>query len=649
MKHEDRHRLLERISAFYERAYGSNAEAAKHFKKMEDEGAGIPAGRVGFSDGTLLKSLPSKGKIIQDMQALGILDKTGKELFSECLIFPLMDDNSAITGMEGIRITDGAKITLPKGPNDTKDPTLQASPGCRSATHGGVPELNQNHGNGVFQGFEGLVKGPRTYRLMSVEKSSGKLKATVKFEKAGRFHLDTMNLYSAKERKTFAQEVCRIFSELPEVIEAEVNSLIAIAEAYKDSPAPSASPVMTDAERQESIAFGKSENMIERILSDYEKCGYVGDKENNNKLLSYLAATSRKMAEKSVLSVIILSSSGAGKSALQDTTLEFMPAEDVVKLTNLSGKALFYKERTSLRNKILALEESSATNEEANYAIRSLISSGRLSSEVTVRDSATGKMTTQLNVIDAGSTCVFLTTTDPELDQETASRFFCVGIDESPAQTTAIIEHQMRKHSMEGLQDNLEHGRAVALHRNFQRLLKPLKVVNRYRMKFSDTRLQARRLYPQILNLINAVAFLRQMGKEIKVHNGTEYIETDNADIETALNLARDILGKSVSGLSMPSQDLLRLLDGYVEEKRRTIGEATMSKGAVSFTRKEVRNKIGWTNTRLHLYMRELTEHEFVILESGRRNTLQHYRLLYDSHGRLSWLDNAVELISVEG
>ena len=80
---------------------------------------------------------------------------------------------------------------------------------------------------------------------------------------------------------------------------------------------------------------------------------------------------SRRMDEP--LSVLILSLSGAGRTALQDTALLFCPPEDLIKLTSLSGKALFYKERLSLKHKVLALEEGAGA-EEASYAIRRNIS-----------------------------------------------------------------------------------------------------------------------------------------------------------------------------------------------------------------------------------------------------------------------------------
>jgi hypothetical protein len=95
---------------------------------------------------------------------------------------------------------------------------------------------------------------------------------------------------------------------------------------------------MSAAERKEAEAFGQSPTLLDDILTDCERRGLLG--ERNNALLLYVAMTSRKRDVP--LSVLILSSSGSGKTALQDAVLSFCPPEDLVKLTALSGKALFY-------------------------------------------------------------------------------------------------------------------------------------------------------------------------------------------------------------------------------------------------------------------------------------------------------------------
>jgi DNA primase len=57
--------------------------------------------------------------------------------------------------------------------------------------------------------------------------------------------------------------------------------------------------------------------LLERILTDFERCGSVG--EENNKLVGYLAAVSRKLDEP--LAIIIQSASAAGKTTLMDAVL----------------------------------------------------------------------------------------------------------------------------------------------------------------------------------------------------------------------------------------------------------------------------------------------------------------------------------------
>ena len=49
-----------------------------------------------------------------------------------------------------------------------------------------------------------------------------------------------------------------------------------------------------------------------------------------------------------------------------------------------------------------------------------------------------------------GPTAVFLTTTNPEIDPETKSRFFVTSVDESREQTQAILMFQRRRTTAQG-------------------------------------------------------------------------------------------------------------------------------------------------------------------------------------------------------
>ena len=56
-----------------------------------------------------------------------------------------------------------------------------------------------------------------------------------------------------------------------------------------------------------------------------------------NKLVGYLAAVSRKLDQP--LAIIIQSSSAAGKTSLMDAILAFVPPEDQVKYSAMTGQA----------------------------------------------------------------------------------------------------------------------------------------------------------------------------------------------------------------------------------------------------------------------------------------------------------------------
>jgi DNA primase catalytic core len=500
-----------------------------------------------------------------------------------------------------------------------------------------------------------VTYGMRKYRIMGLEKGPRKLKATVRVEHAGKLHVDTLDFYSAKSRRILAVDLCRIFEEMPETMDGDIEKLLRHCEQLPDkietaAPIRAAAELMPTAERKEAEAFGKSPTLFDDILTDCAKRGLMG--ESNNVLLLYVAMTSRKRDVP--LSVLILSSSGAGKTALQDAVLAFCPPEDLVKLTALSGKALFYKERLSLKHKVLALEEGDGA-EEAMYAIRNLISAGELVSESTIKDLATGRLTTMENKVEGPSSVCF-TTTKPDVDPETKSRFWVTSIDESRDQTRKILLFQRQQHLSDGLITSPEVEAILKKHRNFQRLLKPLAVKNPFagQLAYGDDRLQGRRDQPKYLNLIKALAFLRQMQKPILYpstplragETTVPYIEVDRDDIRLANKLAHEILGHSLDEMSRPGRDLLNHLEEMVtaiverlkkEDNPSTTlraGERNPDRTAISFSRRDIREFTGWSNARVHRYLKELVELEYVIQDTGRNGMLCRYRLAWEGQGK---------------
>ncbi|MGH9592563.1 MAG: hypothetical protein ACRD5L_05685, partial [Bryobacteraceae bacterium] len=449
------------------------------------------------------------------------------------------------------------------------------------------------------------------------------LKATVRaIGEQGRFAIDTVDFYLSRSRRGFMCEAARLFRETVEMIEGDLNRLIVQLETYAQNKAVAnvALPLVSDADQAEALKLGRAPDLAGEILRDMERLGMMG--EASNKLIGYLVMTSRKLADP--LSLLILSGSGAGKSHLQDTVLSLCPDEDLIKLTSLTDRALFYKGEDSLKHKVLAVEELAGA-QGADYAIRNLISAKKLVIESTVKNALTGKLETQVNTV-YGPTTVFETTTNPRTDAETRSRFILISVDESLEQTRAILQAQRQSHTLDGWRQRQARAGIVRRHHALQRLLKPVAVVNPFEplLSYPDEQLLVRRDHPKYLHLILAVTFLHQFQRPIK-HDAVvgDYIETTLDDIAIANDLAHQLFGHSLDDLSRPSRQLLQLIGDYVCKKA---GGGPLEKA--TFTRRELREAFKWGDTRLRIHLDELAEMEYLAPLTGRFGQTYHYRLL---------------------
>jgi DNA primase len=73
---------------------------------------------------------------------------------------------------------------------------------------------------------------------------------------------------------------------------------------------------------------------------------------------------------------------------------------------------------------------------------------------------------------------IFLTTTAIDLDEELLNRCLVLTADEDRAQTQSIHQQQREAQTLEGLLAKHDRNELLDTHRNAQRLLKPMLVVN---------------------------------------------------------------------------------------------------------------------------------------------------------------------------
>ena len=468
----------------------------------------------------------------------------------------------------------------------------------------------------------------RKWRVRAVGKSSSAelkmnllVRTTGREGEAGGFFVDTVDLYSARQRAHFTKyaaeelgadegELRREIGELVLGLEAERRAQTAQAAAPKD-----AAEAMSEEERAEALALLRDPKLCERIVEDLGRAGIVG--EDTNKLVTYIAATSRKLEEP--LAVVIQSSSAAGKSSLMEAVLALMPEEERVQYSAMTGQSLFYMSGQHLKHKILAIVEEEGA-ERASYALKLLQSEGELTIASTGKDPATGRHVTQTYRVE-GPVMIVLTTTASEVDEELLNRCLVVAVDEGEDQTLAIHARQRRSETLEGRLERDDRLRIRRLHRNAQRLLRPVLVVNPYapELDFASHVTRTRRDHMKYLTLIRAVTLLHQHQRQERstMHRGrrVEYIEASREDVEIATRLARAVLGRSLDELPPQTRRLLGAVTEMVEAVAKREG---VEKRLVRFTQRHVREHTHWGQTQIKVHMKRLEEHEYVLAHRGR-------------------------------
>ena len=486
-----------------------------------------------------------------------------------------------------------------------------------------------------------MTLGDRRYRVRGLNKNLALdvvLKVNVMVSRNDAFHVDTVDLYAPRAKATFIVQASIELNVKDDVIRHDLGKVLRKLESLQEKnvqqtlePKHEAKVTINEPDQQDALALLKEPKLLERILADFERCGVVG--EESNKLVGYLAATSRKLD--SPLAIMVQSSSAAGKSSLMEACLAFMPDEDQVKYSAMTGQALYYMGAINLKHKILALaEEAGAAS--ASYALKLLQSEGVLTIASTGKNPETGELVTQEYKVE-GPVMIFSTTTAIDNDEELLNRCLTLGVDESREQTRAIHKLQRHKRTLDGLLARKTKARILKQHQNAQRLLRPLAVRNPYAdyLTFPDERTRLRRDHEKYLTLIDTIALLHQHQRPIKSAlcegEAIEYVEVVLDDIAMANHLAHDALGRSLDELPPQTRRLLLLIEEMV---RAACERLAISRADYRFSRRDVREHSGWSDFQVKMHMHKLESMEYVLVHRGGRGQSFVYELLYDGQGK---------------
>ena len=460
-----------------------------------------------------------------------------------------------------------------------------------------------------------LEIGPRRWRVRHIPKapSPGALRVNVMVALGERFHVDTLDLYAAKARAAYVEAAAAELRTGSDVLGAELGRvLLAVEEAQAATavvPERDAVPPMTSAERDDALALLHAPDLVERVTSAFATLGVVG--EQTAALTAWLTLTSR-LSDRP-LGAMIQSSSAAGKSTLAEAALALMPAEATVAYSAMTGQALYYLGERDLAHKVLSIAEDEGAAR-ASYALKLLVSEGRLSIAAAGKDPLSGRLVTHTYEV-AGPVALLMTTTAAELDEELANRLLVLAVDEGRHQTRAVHAAQRDAETLEGLVARSRRAEVIARHANAQRLLSPVAVVNPHApaLAFSDRSTRHRRDNAKYLGLIRAVALAHQQQRERKqvdVEGKTvTYIEATEADVALAERLCADVLSATTDELSPATRNVYRAIVDFAT----THGDR--------FTRRQLREATGLGDSQLKVHLGRLVDLEYVAVERAGPST----------------------------
>jgi DNA primase catalytic core len=456
-------------------------------------------------------------------------------------------------------------------------------------------------------------QGTRHWRVRHIPAgpTPGAMKVNVMVSAGERFHVDTVDLYAARQRQGFVAAAAGELHADPDTLKGEIGTvLLAVEDAQTAATAAAATeagpPQMSPQMREAALEWLLDPRLTSKVAEAFGVLGVVG--EADAALVAWLVATSR-LAERP-LGAVIQSSSAAGKSTLSEAVLSLLAVEHKAAYSAMTGQALYYLGETDLSHKVLSIAENEGASRAA-YALKLLVSEGRLSIAAAGKDPLTGRLVTNTYEV-RGPVALLMTTTAAELEPELANRLVVLATNEGRAQTRAVQSAQRQAETLEGLVARARRAEVVSLHHNAQRLLAPVAVVNPHApgLSFSDAATRHRRDNAKLLGLIRAIALAHQHQRERKTvevgGRALSYIEASRDDVDLAERLYAKVLSSTTDELAPSTRRLLLAVAGH----------STWREGA-RFTRRELREETGLGDSQLKVHLSRLVDLEYLVQKSA--------------------------------
>lgn len=444
------------------------------------------------------------------------------------------------------------------------------------------------------------------------------LKVSLQIQSTGQDYRAKVDLYEYKQTVTLAERTASVLELRKDQVLDDLRQLTDLLEEHRETPAPKNETLhlrprqnMLPGERKAVLDFLQRPDLLAELGDYLGRAGIVG--ETRSRQLLYLVALSH--GTDAPLHALVQGTSGSGKTHLVTKISELLPPEDVITLTRVTDSSFYNYGREDLKNKLIVLEDLDGLREDALFAFRELQSRGRLTSSTSVKDDS-GEIFAKVRTVE-GPVASLAATTQGEVYEDNLSRCLVVAVDESEAQTRAVVDYQNRRAA--GLIDGAEERSLRGFLRSCARLLDRSKtVVNPYAtaVALPAEASKLRRLNALYQSFVRQIVLLHQHQRKTD-QKGRLIAEV--SDLRAACELLFDAIVLRVDELDGALRFFFDRLKSYVLERGREY----------EFTRREIRQALRISKTQQHTYLTQLLELEYLKQVGGYANRGLTYKVEY--------------------
>jgi DNA primase len=437
-----------------------------------------------------------------------------------------------------------------------------------------------------------------------LRKDLDSLKITLVIENPKLQHIKSRlryDLYNDKEVERNAKEAAEKLNLRSDLLQMDISILTDLLEAERDkqllqSPESIASNAMyrmNEESKKKCLDFLHKPGLIKNINALIGKAGVVG--EETNRIFLFVVASSYMMKE--TMHILIQGSSGSGKTRLLKVISSFIPMEDRFSFTRVTDSSFYNYPEYYLCNKLLCFEDFDGIKEDAQLAVRELMSNGILTSSTSGKDEG-GNIHSLIKTV-RGPVTTIACTTKGEIYEDNISRCFVIAVDESKEQTLRIIKYQNDKAA--GMIDSNKEESIKGFLQNCIRLLQPCEVINPFANKINlpEDAHKIRRLNELYQSFVKQITLLNQYQRK-KDEQGR--LITEKEDLQIACEIMFESIVIKVDELDGSLRQFYEKLKLFVQKQGKEY----------EFNRFEIMAATGVKKTQEHYYINRLTELEYL-------------------------------------